>query len=295
MGTPWEMSDAAWDAQLDDLRRRDPGRPEEPLPDDPRSLDDPTCVEPAPSCPLDTASADPAALSDTTLIYTITALQHQLDWAGARQARLLAELTARRPGTEPDRPTPINRWAPDEIALALNLSRSHDRRKRATRCTRAAQGPLSTITGWVTASHRPIRARLGNSSLPNDNHRRLGPTMPASTPEQGRNQQQQPPGGPRGRGQADPHHRRPRAPRSGSRAAAGVRKPTWGHGAVRGRRVTAPDPFVTRRPRVSGGYAGRAGRAAGSPRAGRVAGLHGRARRARSRAATASPPRWRPA
>ncbi len=117
---PWEMSAEAWDAQLADLIRRDPG--------DPRFADDPSWDARAGECPLEHATADPAALSDTALIDTITALQRHLDWAGARQARVLAEFTRRRPHPTPAQPgTPraatFSRWAPDEIALALSLSR----------------------------------------------------------------------------------------------------------------------------------------------------------------------------
>jgi hypothetical protein len=122
----WELSDDAWDAQLAELIRRDPGNPLEPLPDDPRFADDRFDVVPV--CPLGDASADPAALSDAALIDTITGLQHHVDWAGARQARLLAEFTRRRPNPAPTGPgaapaAGFSRWAPDEVALALSLSR----------------------------------------------------------------------------------------------------------------------------------------------------------------------------
>ncbi len=48
--------------------------------------------------------------------------------AGARQARLLAEFARRRPGDDPkagisDHASGFSRWAPDEIGLALTLSR----------------------------------------------------------------------------------------------------------------------------------------------------------------------------
>ena len=47
---------------------------------------------------LDTATADPAQLTDHTLIEAIVGFDRVASWAAARQARLLAELARRRDG-----------------------------------------------------------------------------------------------------------------------------------------------------------------------------------------------------
>ena len=121
---PWEVSDEEWEAQLADLIRRDLDPDLHALPDDLRSVDDDPWLE----GPLADAGVDPAALSDAAIIDTIGAVQRHLNWAGARQARLLAEFASRRPNPTPSTPgTPraarFSRWAPDEISLALSLSR----------------------------------------------------------------------------------------------------------------------------------------------------------------------------
>lgn len=76
---------------------------------------------------LDTATTDPAQLSDRTLIEAMIGFDRLASWAAARQARLLAELAARRPT---DRAPHSARWAgvgseyaPDEVGVALHLSR----------------------------------------------------------------------------------------------------------------------------------------------------------------------------
>ena len=46
---------------------------------------------------LDSATADPARLSDDTLIEAMVGFDRVGSWAAARQARLLAELARRRP------------------------------------------------------------------------------------------------------------------------------------------------------------------------------------------------------
>jgi hypothetical protein len=77
---------------------------------------------------LDTHTADPTSLSDAGLIEAIIGFERLTGWAQARQTRLLAEFAARRPGDDPtlvatDKPCTIGRFAPDEIGLALHLSR----------------------------------------------------------------------------------------------------------------------------------------------------------------------------
>jgi Domain of unknown function (DUF222)/HNH endonuclease len=76
---------------------------------------------------LDTATTDPAQLSDHTLIEAMIGFDRIASWAAARQARLLAQLAARRPA---DKAPHSARWAgigseyaPDEAGVALHLSR----------------------------------------------------------------------------------------------------------------------------------------------------------------------------
>jgi hypothetical protein len=66
--------------------------------------------------------------------------------------------------------------------------RSHDHRKRATHCTRAAQGPLSTIMGWLAASHRPVPRAIRQQPLDHQKPRPrmdLGPVIGVRSPEAG--------------------------------------------------------------------------------------------------------------
>ena len=77
---------------------------------------------------LDITTADPARLSDAQVIDAIVGFEQVAGWAGARQARLLAEFARRRPGDDPkagisDHVSGMSRWAPDEVGLALTLSR----------------------------------------------------------------------------------------------------------------------------------------------------------------------------
>ena len=76
---------------------------------------------------LDSATADPARLSDDTLIEAMIGFDRIASWAAARQARLLAELARRRPtDTAPysARSAGVgSEYAPDEAGVALHLSR----------------------------------------------------------------------------------------------------------------------------------------------------------------------------
>ena len=75
---------------------------------------------------LDTGTADPAWLDDATLIEAIVGFDRITSWAAARQARLLAELARRRPRDpvpNQDRTSVGSTFAPDEIGVALHLSR----------------------------------------------------------------------------------------------------------------------------------------------------------------------------
>jgi hypothetical protein len=78
---------------------------------------------------LDHATVEAGRLSDADLIDTIVGFDRVSSWALARQARLLAEFARRRPATPcpPPRsevPGRYSGYAPDEIALALRLSRT---------------------------------------------------------------------------------------------------------------------------------------------------------------------------
>ena len=76
---------------------------------------------------LDFATADPARLSDETLIEAMVGFDRVASWAAARQARLLDELARRRPtDTAPysARSAGVgSEYAPDEVGVALHLSR----------------------------------------------------------------------------------------------------------------------------------------------------------------------------
>ncbi len=78
---------------------------------------------------LDQSSADPAALSDADLIEGIVGFERVTSWAQARQAGLLAEFAWRRPedswqARRSDTPSRCSEFAPDEVGLALRLSRT---------------------------------------------------------------------------------------------------------------------------------------------------------------------------
>ena len=76
---------------------------------------------------LDSATADPARLSDDTLIEAMIGFDRLASWAAARQARLLAELVRRRPSDKAPysaRSAGVgSEYAPDEVGVALHLAR----------------------------------------------------------------------------------------------------------------------------------------------------------------------------
>jgi hypothetical protein len=95
---------------------------------------------------LDTAA--PAVLSDAELIDATIAGDHLASWAIARQTRVLAEFARRRPGDDPQavlcpNPSVASRWAPDQIGLALRLS-------RGTAMVRLGQA--HSLTGTLSAT-----------------------------------------------------------------------------------------------------------------------------------------------
>jgi hypothetical protein len=88
---------------------------------------------------LDHGCADLAALSDSELIDAVIGFDRVASWALARQAVLLAEFARRHPedhllATNSDTPSRCSEFAPDEVALALRLSRM-------------------TATGWLVMVH----------------------------------------------------------------------------------------------------------------------------------------------
>ncbi len=78
---------------------------------------------------VDAATGDDGAgLGDAEVVDAVVALDHLTSWAQARQARLLAEFSRRRPDDDSqaincEQPSSISCYAPDEIGLALHLAR----------------------------------------------------------------------------------------------------------------------------------------------------------------------------
>ena len=101
---------------------------------------------------LQSATLNPTELSDAEVVEAVRAYEHVTAWASARQARLLAEFARRRP---PDRTDAVDRttvgavsvWAPDEIGLALTLSRG-TASARIERSLRLAQVLPATLSAW---------------------------------------------------------------------------------------------------------------------------------------------------
>jgi hypothetical protein len=80
---------------------------------------------------LDATTARPASMSDTLLIDALVGWERVVSWASARQMRVLAEFGRRRPddpqAVMTDRVCVGSDCAPDEVALALQLSRGSAR------------------------------------------------------------------------------------------------------------------------------------------------------------------------
>jgi uncharacterized protein DUF222 len=101
---------------------------------------------------LQDATLCPNDLTDAEIVEAIRAYDHVVSWAGARQAAMLAEFGRRRP---PDRtdildratPGPVSTWAPDEIGLALTLSRG-TAADRIERSLRLEQVLPATLAAW---------------------------------------------------------------------------------------------------------------------------------------------------
>ncbi|MGH4021562.1 MAG: DUF222 domain-containing protein [Pseudonocardiaceae bacterium] len=112
---------------------------------------------------LDHATADPAGLSDATLIDTIVGFDRVSSWASARQAGLLAEFARRRPSEDSppsrsDVPARYSGYAPDEIALALRLSRTTATGRLVMAQTLAADLP-GTLAAWQAGTIDVLKAR----------------------------------------------------------------------------------------------------------------------------------------
>jgi len=103
---------------------------------------------------LQDATLHPNDLTDAEIVEAIRAYDHVVSWAGARQAAMLAEFARRRP---PDRtdvldratPGPVSTWAPDEIGLALTLSRG-TAADRIERSLRLEQVLPAALAAWET-------------------------------------------------------------------------------------------------------------------------------------------------
>ena len=111
---------------------------------------------------LDSATADPARLSDDTLIEAMIGFDRIASWAAARQARLLAELAHRRPT---DQAPHSARWAgvgseyaPDEVGVALHLARGTACARVGLACRLLATLP-ETHTLWESGRIDTAKAR----------------------------------------------------------------------------------------------------------------------------------------
>jgi hypothetical protein len=101
---------------------------------------------------LDSATLEPCRLSDAGLIEAIVGFEQLTGWAQARQARLLAEFARRRPGDDPtmvatDKPCIMSRFAPDEVGLALKVSRL-TAKTRLGRAVQLTQVLPETLNSW---------------------------------------------------------------------------------------------------------------------------------------------------
>ena len=101
---------------------------------------------------LQSATGNPTQLTDAEVIEAIRGYDHVASWAAARQARMLAEFAHRRPPDRTDvldRVTvgPVSAWAPDEVGLALTLSRG-TAAARLERSLRLTQVLPATLAAW---------------------------------------------------------------------------------------------------------------------------------------------------
>ena len=137
------------------------------VPPEPPDTDQPPVSECLPSgwlaLELDHSTADPARLSDAALIDTVIGFDRIASWASARQARLLAEFARRRPGDHPlaarcDTPSRASEFAPDEIGLALRLSRTTAANRLVMAEVLIADLP-GTLAAWQAGTIDSLKAR----------------------------------------------------------------------------------------------------------------------------------------
>jgi hypothetical protein len=112
---------------------------------------------------LDQGCSDPAGLSDAELIDAVIGFDRITSWASAPQARLLAEFARRRPGDHPlaarcDTPSRASEFAPDEIGLALRLSRTAATGRLVMAETLVADLP-GTLAAWQAGTVDTLKAR----------------------------------------------------------------------------------------------------------------------------------------
>ncbi len=112
---------------------------------------------------LDHGTVDPGRLSDAELIDSVVGFDRVASWAGARQASLLAEFARRRPSGDspPSRSDVAARYsgfAPDEIALALHLSRTSATARLVMAQTLVADLP-ATLAAWEAGTIDVLKAR----------------------------------------------------------------------------------------------------------------------------------------
>jgi hypothetical protein len=110
---------------------------------------------------LDDSTSDAAVLSDTALIEAIVGFDRLASWAAARQARLIAELTRRRPADpvpNADGVSVGSRFVPDEVGVALKLARGAAAGRIGTACRLLAVLP-DTHALWETGRIDTAKAR----------------------------------------------------------------------------------------------------------------------------------------
>jgi hypothetical protein len=112
---------------------------------------------------LDQGCADPAVLSDGELIDAVIGFDRVASWALARQAVLLAEFARRRPEDHPlaansDTPSRCSEFAPDEVALALRLSRMTATGRLMMAQTLVEELP-GTLAAWEAGVIDSLKAR----------------------------------------------------------------------------------------------------------------------------------------
>ncbi|MGH3684306.1 MAG: DUF222 domain-containing protein [Pseudonocardiaceae bacterium] len=112
---------------------------------------------------LEQGCVDPVVLSDTELIDAVIGFDRVTSWAAARQTVLLAEFARRRPGDHPlaansDSPSRCSEFAPDEVALALRLSRMTATGRLVMAQTLVRDLP-GTLAAWEAGVIDSLKAR----------------------------------------------------------------------------------------------------------------------------------------